>query len=285
MSREDVTFSSAGTACAGWLYRPAEASGDVACVVMAHGFALTRNDGLAGYAEALTRAGVAVLVYDHRYLGDSEGEPRQRIRMPEQLADRLAAIAFARSLAGIDPDRIILWGYSLSGGTAVDAAVADPRVAGAILLCPFLDGRWRTLRGLRMDPRNALWLTVQGMRDVLVSASAAPGDHGGMTFPGELEGFLSIVAPGWRNEVGAGLALPLPFWRPVTKARKLACPVLIQAGERDGSVSARSIEQLARRAPRVTRKSYDVAHFEPFAGRSAAIIDDQVAWLRAMLGA
>lgn len=285
MSREDVTFSSAGTSCAGWLYRPGDASGDVACVVMAHGFALTRNDGLAGYAAALTRAGVAVLVYDHRYLGDSEGEPRQRIRMAEQLADRLAAIAFARSLAGIDPDRIILWGYSLSGGTAVDAAVADPRVAGAILLCPFLDGRWRTLRNLRIRPRNALWLTAQAMRDAVVPVAAAPGGRGGLTFPGELEGFRSAVAPGWRNEVHAGVAVPLPFWRPVTKARKLACPVLIQDGTADITVSARSIEQLARRAPRVTRKSYGVDHFEPFAGRSAAIIDDQVVWLRALLGA
>ena len=250
---------------------------------MAHGFGLTRQDGLPGYAAALTQAGVAVLVYDHRYLGDSEGQPRQRIRTSEQLEDRLAAIAFARTLDEIDPDQIVLWGYSFSGGTTLEAAVADQRVAGAILLCPFLDGRWRTIHNLRIRPRNALWLTAQAMRDALVPVAAAPGGRGGLTFPGELEGFLSLVAPGWRNEVHAGLALPLPFWRPVTQARKFTCPVLIQAGDRDVSVSARAIDRTAQRAPRATLKNYDVDHFEPFCdGHSSQIIDDQVGWLRAL---
>lgn len=284
MKRADVTFLSAGTPCAGWLYRPSDASGDIPCVVMAHGFGLTRHDGLPGYAEALAQAGVAVLVYDHRFLGDSNGEPRQRIRTSEQLEDRLAAIAFARTLGGVDPDQIILWGYSLSGGTAVEAAVADQRVAGAILLCPFLDGRWRTVHGLRNQPGNALWLMVQAMRDALVPVAGAPGDHAGLTFPGELEGFLSVVTPGWRNEVHAGLALPLPLWRPVTQAAKLTCPVLIQAGDRDITVSARAIDRLAQRAPRATRKNYDVDHFEPFiSSRSTQIIADQVGWLLARL--
>ena len=284
MTRADVTFLSAGTPCAGWLYRPADADGEVPCVVMAHGFGLTRQDGLPGYAAALTRAGVAVLVYDHRCLGDSGGEPRQRIRPSEQLEDRLAAITFARTLEGVDPDRIILWGYSLSGGTTLEAAAADQHVAGAILLCPFLDGRWRTLHGIRVDPGNALWLTVQAMRDALVPVAAAPGGRAGLTFPGELEGFLSVVAPGWRNEVHAGLALPLPFWRPVTQARKLTCPVLIQAGDKDSTVSSRAIDRLAHRAPRATLKTYDVDHFEPFRdGHSSQIIADQVDWLRASL--
>jgi len=283
MNRADVTFLSAGTPCAAWLYRPLDASGDVPCVVMANGFGLTRHDGLPTYAEALTRSGCAVLVYDHRHLGDSQGQPRQRIRTSEQLADRLAAIAFARTLEGVDPDRIILWGYSLSGGTVLEAAVADQRVAGAILLCPFFDGRWRIVRGLRTQPRNALWLTGQAMRDALVPIAAAPGGRAGLTFPGELEGFRSVVAAGWRNEVHAGLALPLPFWRPVSKARKVSCPVLIQAGDRDITVSAGAIDRVTRQAPQATRKNYDVDHFEPFTdGLAPQIIDDQLNWLRGL---
>ena len=86
----------------------------VPCVVMAHGFSLTRHDGLAPYAEAFARAGAAALIYDHRFIGDSEGEPRQRIQPAEQLEDRRSAVAFARTLDGIDPDRIVVWGYSMS---------------------------------------------------------------------------------------------------------------------------------------------------------------------------
>lgn len=280
MNRTDVTFRSARTRCAGWLYHPEDTDGDVPCVVMAHGFGLTRHDGLCGYAEALTQAGAAVLVYDHRYLGDSEGEPRQRIRMSEQLADRLAAIAFTRTLDGVDPARIVVWGFSLSGGTATEAAAADQRLAGAILLCPFLDGRWRINHGMRTQPRNSLWVLGQAIRDALIPVSAEPGCHGGLTFRGELDGFHSTVAPGWRNEVRAGVAWPLPFWRPVTQARRIGCPVLIQAGQRDVSVSARAIGRLAQQAPRATLKQYDVDHFEPFySDQSAKIIADQVDWL------
>ncbi|MEB3069622.1 alpha/beta hydrolase [[Mycobacterium] vasticus] len=286
MNRADVTFLSGGTRCAGWLYRPDNAARDLPCVVMAHGFGLRRHDGLPGYAEALAQAGAAVLVYDHRYLGDSEGEPRQRVRMSEQLQDRLAAIAFARTIEGIDPGGIIVWGYSLSGGTAVQAAAADQQVAGAILLCPFLDGRWRSNHGMRIQPRNAAWVTVQAMRDTLIPIAAEPGTHGGMTFPGEFAGFRSIAAPDWRNEVYAGVTRSLPFWRPVARARKLNCPALIQAGERDTSVSARAIARLAQRAPRATLKNYDVNHFQAFnATHSPQIITDQADWLRALLTA
>ena len=57
-----------------WLYYPTDSDCDVACVVMAHGFSLTRRDGLAPYAESLARAGVAVLVYAHRFVGDAPQE-------------------------------------------------------------------------------------------------------------------------------------------------------------------------------------------------------------------
>ena len=284
MDRTEVTFLSGGIRCAGWLYRPPDGNGDVPCVVMAHGFGLTRADGLACYAEALARAGAAVLVYDHRYLGDSEGQPRQRVRMSEQLEDRLAAIAFARTLEGIDADRVIMWGYSLSGGTSIEAAATDERIAGVILLCPFTDGRWRSNHGIKTQPRNALWLMGQAIRDATIPVSAPPGSHGGLTFPGEFDGFRSAVAPGWRNEVRAAMALPLPFWRPVAHARKVKCPMLIQAGQRDISVSAKAIDQLAHRAPRVVVKRYDVDHFQPFYGdHPALIITDQADWLTATI--
>ena len=58
MDRIEVAFPSHGSKCAAWLYYPADSDCDVACVVMAHGFSLTRHDGLALYAEAFARAGV-----------------------------------------------------------------------------------------------------------------------------------------------------------------------------------------------------------------------------------
>jgi uncharacterized protein len=38
-------------------------------------------------------------------------------------------VAHARSLPGVDPDKIVLWGMSLSGGQVISLAVEDPRIA------------------------------------------------------------------------------------------------------------------------------------------------------------
>jgi pimeloyl-ACP methyl ester carboxylesterase len=281
MNRSDVTFFSAGVRCAAWLYRPANNGGDVPCVVMAHGFGLTRRDNLSVYAEVLARAGVAVLAYDHRHLGDSEGQPRQRIRMYEQLGDRLAAIAFARTLDGIDPDRIIVWGFSVSTCSAIEAAMEDERVAAAILLCPLIDARWRTIRGMRVNPRNAAWVLRRAVTDATIPVTGESGGRAALTFPGEIDGFRSIAGPDWRNEVSAGVALELAFYRPVVHARRVKCPVLIQAGRHDISVSARAVNRFARRAPRAVLKHYDVDHFGSFhSAQAAQIVADEVYWLR-----
>ena len=84
---------------------PRRRSGDVPCVVMAHGFSLTRHDGLDLYARRFADAGLSALVFDYRYLGDSGGEPRQRFRKRDQLADWERAIEFARRCEGIDGSR------------------------------------------------------------------------------------------------------------------------------------------------------------------------------------
>jgi len=47
---------------------------------MAHGFTTTINGMTADkYAERFRQAGYSVLLYDHRNLGISDGEPRQEI--------------------------------------------------------------------------------------------------------------------------------------------------------------------------------------------------------------
>jgi len=289
MDRIDVAFPSSSAKCAAWLYYPTTADCNVPCVVMAHGISLTRHHGLTPYAEAFARAGVAVLVYDHRFIGDSEGQPRQQIRPTEQLEDRRSAVAFARTLDRIDPNRIIVWGYSLSAGTAISAAATDPRIAGAILLCPLLDGRWRSNRGLWAQPRNAAWITGQAIKDSLgtavVPVAAQPGSHGVLTFPGELDGFHSITGPGspWRNEIRAAPVPGYSLYRPLTNARKLNCPILIQAGDRDVTVSPRAIDKLAERVTNAVVRRYDIDHFQPFYGdHPQHIAADQTDWLKSL---
>ncbi len=75
-------------------------------VVMSHGFSAVKEMGLDDYAEVFSAAGLAVLVYDNRNLGASDGSPRQDIDPVAQRRDQTHAITFARGLTGIDPERI-----------------------------------------------------------------------------------------------------------------------------------------------------------------------------------
>src|SRR2546428_14186202 len=133
MERSDVTFQSAGTRCAAWLYRPAENGGaPTPCVILAHGFSGVRDQRLDAYAERFAQAGLTALVFDYRYFGDSDGEPRQLLDIRRQLEDWRAAIAYARALKGVDPARFAIWGSSFSGGPALTLAAPDPALPGPV---------------------------------------------------------------------------------------------------------------------------------------------------------
>ena len=126
--RMDLAFDSHGIECHGWLYRPRNASGDVPCVIMGHGFAATRDAGIAPFAEAFAAAGYAAFIFDYRHFGASGGEPRQLLNPKREIQDWLSALAFVRGLDGIRADAIALWGTSFGGGLVTVAAAQDGNV-------------------------------------------------------------------------------------------------------------------------------------------------------------
>jgi uncharacterized protein len=251
---------------------------------MAHGFSLTRHDGLAPYAERLAEAGIAALVFDHRYLGDSGGEPRQRFRKRDQLQDLRSAVSFARTLDGVDAEQIALWGFSFSGGHVVETAAADAGIAAALVLCPMVDG---LARALSTPPALSAWLTPRALADQLgrhnlVAVTGQPGEHAAMTLPGEADGFAASVPPGspWRNEISPAVFLTVALHRPLARAGKLHAPLWVGLGENDVTVSRRSVERLAARAPRGELHRYPYDHFGAFIGEGPArVAGDQVEFL------
>lgn len=96
----------------GPLYRPDKAEASSACVVLAHGFSGTSDWIVPDFAARFADSGLTVLIFDYRYLGLSEGLPRQLIDGRRQRDDLRRAVAFARAYPGIDPHRIALWGTS-----------------------------------------------------------------------------------------------------------------------------------------------------------------------------
>jgi uncharacterized protein len=134
---DEISFISGRDRCAAWHF---DANGDafagargVPCVVMAPGFAGTRDTrALMDYARGFAAAGLHVVLFDYRGFGGSGGSPRQLVSAARQRRDYRAAIAAARQLPSVDPERVVLWGISLSGGHVVRAAAEDGRIAAVV---------------------------------------------------------------------------------------------------------------------------------------------------------
>jgi uncharacterized protein len=278
--RREVAFLSDGVTCRAWAYEPdAALQRPLPCIVMAHGLSGTRNASLEPYAERFAAAGFHVVLFDYRYLGDSDGEPRQLISIPRQLEDWKSAIAFARGVPGVDPERIGLWGSSLSGGHVVVAAAHDKRIAAIAAQCPMLDGhasarKVRKQVGLANIARLAaasVYDSVRaafGLSPYYVPLVAPPGELAAMPTADAYAGSKAIVPPGWRNEVAARLFLRLPFYRPIKYASDVQCPALVIACEEDTVVSTDAAAKAAERMGGGARFiTLPIGHFAIYLGQ------------------
>ena len=282
LPREDVEFTSRGITCRAWLYRAAAsaAAPDAATpiLVMAHGLGGLRSAGLEPYARRFAAAGFAVLLFDYRHFGASDGLPRQLVSIPRQLQDWAAAIAFARRLPGIEPERVALWGSSFSGGHVVVAAARDARIAALSAQGPMMDGLAATLNiGRYAGVGMLLRLVAHGLRDglaallgrppVMLPLVAPPGQTATMSTPDAEPGYRAIVGTDWRNEICARFALTLALYRPVAHARRVRCPVLIAAARDDSVAPAAAALETARRiGERAQLRLYDCGHFDLYVG-------------------
>lgn len=297
----ETTFTVEGTRVAG-LHVPGR-GGDLAtaagrpCVVMAHGFGGTVDTGLEPFARELAEAGTDVLAFDYRGFGRSGGEPRQVLSIPGQRADYHAAIAHARSLEGVDPERIVLWGVSYSGGHVLQVAAEDQRIAAVIALTPATDGRVTMKEGLRdSSARRAMpRVMARAVRDrlaarrgeapVTVPLTAPPGGLGVLTAPGVHEAYTAMAGPTWRNEVAARILLEAGSYRPVLYADQFAAPLLIQVADQDQTASPSAALAAARSGAEV--RHYPCDHFDVHVGGAwhGPACEDQIRFLRRHLGA
>jgi len=116
---QDVHFSAAdGVTLHGW-YVPHENP-------RAHALILHGNGGnITLFADTLRilnrRHGLALLVFDYRGYGKSEGKPSEK----GILLDARAARDWLAAKEGIAPSDVVLLGQSLGGGVAVDLAAKD----------------------------------------------------------------------------------------------------------------------------------------------------------------
>jgi uncharacterized protein len=226
-------------------------------LVMAHGLGGTRGLRLDAYAERFAAAGYHVLLFGYRHFGDSDGEPRQLLGIVRQRSDWRAAVAHARRLPGADPDRVALWGTSLSGGHVLVTAARDRRVAAVVAQVPHVSG---------------------------VAAAAATRS------PDALPGIERMVEQSAIDEpsrqVAARVIPQLGMYAPGRLVRGIAAPTLVQLARRDVVTPHTVARRAAGRMRRGEVKECDLGHFDAYvAPHFETVIGDQLAFLHRVLPA
>jgi pimeloyl-ACP methyl ester carboxylesterase len=292
--REKVWFTSDGTECAAWHYPGSNG----ACLIMAGGFAVTKEPATDLFAKRFSEAGFAVLAFDYRRRGDSGGLPRQVVSISEQLADWQAAIGFAATLPDVDPARIAIWGFSASGGHVFRVAARHPALAAAIAQTPNADGpaaarnaarHQQPLAMLRFAGRAALDAigALAGRPPRLVPLAGKPGTVALLTTPDAQDGGRALNPggsyPDWQQAVAARSALRIGFYRPGRYASRVRCPLLVLVCDQDQSALAGPAVRAARRAPRAELVHLAGGHYAPFLDGHEQAAAAELSFLRAHL--
>lgn len=129
MVKEPISFYSEGQKLDGDLYLPDDlGQTDIrAGVVLCHGYTGVKDLYLPDNARVLCDAGYAVLTFDYKGWGKSEGA-RDRLAPHSRVADVQAAMTFLSAQPQVDANSIGLYGTSYGGATVVWTAAIDERV-------------------------------------------------------------------------------------------------------------------------------------------------------------
>ncbi|GHH85728.1 alpha/beta hydrolase [Streptomyces sulfonofaciens] len=289
-----TSFISRGHRCAAWITCPT-GQGPWPAVVLVHGFGATHDMRLDRYEQAFAAAGIAVVAFDFRHIGASEGTPRQLVSIPRQLADVDAALAFTAGDPRIDPTRIALWGTSMGATHVLLAAAEHPEIAAAVVQCPVLNtmnaatsSGFRAITRLARPIASDLVRAALGLPRRYVAIVDEPGGTAIVTVPGAKEGWYGMVPPGgsFDNRVTASIGFELIKLNASRRAKAVRAPLLVCVSDHETLMDPRIAVRTADLAPRGTAIRYPADHFEVYHPPLVdGILRDQVAFLTRHLAA
>jgi hypothetical protein len=186
-----------------------------------------RNNGDAPWmtfrdvADALGRAGIAVLRVDDRGVGKSSGD-KATFTSFDKVEDVRTEVAWLRAQTSVDPKRIMLVGYSEGGLIAPMVAAADPSVAAVV-----------TLAGPGVSGMEVARYQVQ--QPILKDPKLSDADKE-KAFAKQLDEALKDLSPHETSFLSID---------PIAYDRRVHCPALIIQGATDTTVPLRSAERIA----------------------------------------
>jgi uncharacterized protein len=232
VERETVTFYSHGTKVVGTLRLPEGAPAAVPAIVQGPGWLGLRDARLyERYHEALLAEGFAVLVFDHRGFGDSEGDATY-LDPRSQVDDYSAAASYLETRPEIDAARLGVFGSGgTGGGNAVMAAASDARFLAMVSQVPIADGEdW-----LHRMRREHEWIDFLALLREDRRERARTG-AGAMVPPRD------------------GIMIPTPERRTTTVKADVddRVPSLVQLASAEAIIDYRPVDVVGRIAPRAS---------------------------------
>jgi pimeloyl-ACP methyl ester carboxylesterase len=238
--RIDIELEASGLQLRGWFYRSAVLQERAPVVVMAHGFSAVKEMFLDAFAEVFAAAGLAVLVYDRRKLGASDGLPRQEVEPWADVLDYRDAVSYVRTLPGVDPERVAIWGTSYGGALALAAAALDRRIRAVVAQVPVLAQRPRdpatqaALQQLFDADRDARY---RGAAPALMPVCTPEPRRPAVLPTPDVWAFkleTEARAPSWRNEVTLRSVENLLAWDPAALLPRIGpTPALVIVADED----------------------------------------------------
>jgi hypothetical protein len=247
MSTTSVAFFSDGACISGLLTLPARTP--AAGVVLAHGYCNDKHEfgGFDAAAAVLAEAGYAVLRFDFRGCGESDGIPGRMLVSSEWPADLRSAITYLRSRAEVDAERIGVVGQSMGGGMVALAAAIDPRIRCAVSWAGVSNGErwqrdlWMTRHGEQGWRAFLAQIEADRVRRVATGASECRSLAETLAQNTEETAFLDEMTgrfPAFRNVITLESADSTLAFRPVDALAHCLCPILFIHGTADALVPA-----------------------------------------------